>query len=161
MPTPYPDHLEAGTSNAPGIAGLAAGVEWVLTEGVANIHARTAALKQRLHSGLSEISGVRVHSPAAPEGVPIVTITARDIDPARLAARLDSEFGVLARSGLHCAPDAHQLLGTHETGALRFSLGWASTAEDVERTIRAVASIANSIRVPVTSSRGANEPAGR
>jgi cysteine desulfurase family protein len=141
MPEAYPDHLEAGTSNAPAIAGLAAGLDWLLAETVEKLHARTARLKTQLHAGLAAITGIRVLSPPAPDGVPIVTFLAEPIDAGALAARLDQEHGVLARSGLHCAPDAHALLGTQQTGAVRFSLGWASTGEHVERALRAVASV--------------------
>jgi cysteine desulfurase family protein len=138
MPEAYPDHLEAGTSNGPAIAGLAAGIDAVLEEGVAAAHARTSALKKTLWEGLSAIDGVHVRSPLALDGVSIVTITAAALDPAALAARLDREHGVLTRSGLHCAPEAHRLLGTEGTGALRFSLGWSSTRRDVERAVDAV-----------------------
>lgn len=141
MPAALPDQLEAGTLNAPGIAGLHAGVEFVLQEGVAEIHERCTRLKLELRDALSGLPGVRVHSPAAPDGVPIVTITATSVDPATLATRLDREFGVLTRAGLHCAPEAHRTMGTLDTGALRFSLGWSSTPEDVARAVHAVATI--------------------
>jgi cysteine desulfurase family protein len=151
MPAAYPDHLEAGTLNSPGIAGWLAGVEWVLARGVDVLRAELASLKQRLRGGLGSIPGVRVVSPPAPDGVPIVTVIADATDPATLAARLDREFGVLTRPGLHCAPEAHRVLGTLDTGAVRFSLGWASTAEDVDRAIEAVGAIIGSGRVYATS----------
>ena len=133
-----PDHLEAGTGNAPGLAGLLAGCEFLLEKGVPAVHRHEAELKARLRDGLARIRGVRVLSPAAPDGAGIVTITHERIDPSALAERLDREFGVLARPGLHCAPEVHRLLGTEATGALRFSLGWCSTAEDVERALEGV-----------------------
>lgn len=141
MPAALPDRLEAGTLNAPGIVGLKAALEWLQKQGIATIHAREMRLKQRLHEALSDTDGIRVLTPPAPDGVPIVTFTADAVDPATLAARLDREHGVLARPGLHCAPGAHRLLGTAATGALRFSLGWASTEADVERALAAVRSI--------------------
>lgn len=143
MPAAFPDHLEAGTINGPAIAGLAAGIDVVLAEGVDALHTRLARLRHALHAGLAAIDGVRVHSPAASDAVPIVTITADTIDAAALAARLDREHGVLTRAGLHCAPEVHRLLGTDGTGALRFSLGWSSTESDVERAIAAAASVLN------------------
>ncbi len=135
MPDAYPDHLEAGTPNAPGIAGLLAGCEFVLREGVEALHAREAALKARLRDGLEAIPRIRVLSPPAPDGVGVVTLVADGVDAATLGKRLEDEWGVLARPGLHCAPEAHRLLGTLETGALRLSLGWASTEEDVDRAV--------------------------
>jgi cysteine desulfurase / selenocysteine lyase len=137
MPRALPDRLEAGTQNGPAMAGLTAGIDALHEEGVAVLHARLSALKQRLRDGLADITGVRVLSPAAPDGVPIVTITSDVVDPAALAARLDREHGVLTRAGLHCAPGAHRLLGTAQTGAVRFSLGWSTTALDVDHAVRA------------------------
>ena len=144
MPAVLPDQLEAGTVNAPGIAGLDAGVEYVLRHGVAQIHERLDGLKRNLWVGLSEMADVRVHSPLTAWGIPIVTITSRTIDAATLAARLDREFGVLVRAGLHCAPEAHRVMGTIDTGAVRFSLGWCSTAEDVECALQGVRAIVRS-----------------
>lgn len=143
MPDAYPDHLEAGTSNAPGIAGLHAGIEWVAARGVAQVHEHGAQLKQRLREGLASLSGVRVLSPAAPDGVALVTIVADTVDVPTLSSRIDREHGILTRPGLHCAPEVHRLLGTAETGAVRFSLGWSSTEEDVDRAIKAVACVTN------------------
>jgi 2'-5' RNA ligase len=111
MPASYPDHLEAGTPNAPGIAGLLAGIEWVRARGVDALHEHGATLKARLRSGFESIPGVRVLSPHSDQGAAIVTIVANDIDVPTLAARLDKEHGVLTRPGLHCAPEAHRVLG--------------------------------------------------
>jgi selenocysteine lyase/cysteine desulfurase len=141
MPASYPDHLEAGTPNAPGIAGLLAGIEWVRARGVDQLHEHGVKLKARLRNGFSAIPGVRVLSPHSDDGVAIVTIVADHIDVPTLAARLDKEHGVLTRPGLHCAPEAHRILGTENTGAVRFSLGWSTTAEDVDRAIEAVAQV--------------------
>lgn len=149
MPAAMPDHLEAGTPNAPGIAGLLAGVEHVVAEGVEAIHRREAALKERLRAGLDDIRGIRLLSPAAPEGAAVVTLVATWTDPATLANELDRRYGIQTRPGLHCAPEVHRILGTSDTGALRLSLGWASTEDDVDRTVEAVLAIAGSPTVPV------------
>lgn len=143
MPAALPDRLEAGSQNGPGIAGLLAGVEWLERRGVEALHARERALKARLRAGLQAVPGVRVLSPAAPEGVGIALLTAAHISPAELARRLDAEHGVLGRAGLHCAPEAHALVGTLQTGALRLSLGWASTEAEVEHAVAAVCAAAS------------------
>ena len=149
MPAAMPDHLEAGTQNAPGLAGLLAGCQHVLEAGVEETHAREAALKARLRDGLARIPGIRVLSPAAPDGVAVVTVVSDRLDPATLATRLDREHGVMTRAGIHCAPEVHRMLGTSDTGALRFSLGWASTTEDVEGALEATDAILGSAAVPV------------
>lgn len=152
MPPAYPDHLEAGTPNAPGIAGLLAGIEWVAQRGVANLHEHGSALKMRLYEGLAAISGVRVLSPAAPEGVPLITLVPTTMDVPTFASRLDRESGVLIRAGIHCAPEAHHVLGSEKTGAVRFSLGWSTTEEEVDYAIDAVARVVSATAsVPVAS----------
>lgn len=154
MPGAMPDRLEAGTLNGPGIAGLLAGVEWLAERGVAAVHAHESALKARLRERLGAIRGVRVVSPAAPEGVGIVTIAADAIPAAELAARLDREHGVMTRAGLHCAPGQHRLCGTAAAGAVRFSVGWATTGAEVDRAAGAVASIVEDAGETSAAARG-------
>jgi cysteine desulfurase / selenocysteine lyase len=148
MPALLPDRLEAGSMNGPGIAGLLAGVEWIAARGVEAGHALEAALKARLRERLAAIPGVRLLSPAAPQGVGIVTLLLDGTDPADAARRLDRDHGVLVRAGLHCAPETHALLGTLATGALRFSVGWATTEEEVDRAAGAVARVASETSGP-------------
>lgn len=132
MPGLLPDRLEAGSQNGPGLAGLLAGVRWVLEQQPNVLHQREARLKARLLEHLHAAPGVWVRSPAAPDGVGIVTLTADTLDAATLAAQLDREHGILARAGLHCAPGAHAALGTERAGALRLSLGWATTEAEID-----------------------------
>lgn len=141
MPAAYPDRLEAGSGNAPGMAGLKAGIEFLERRGVCALHEREMELKSLLWEGLSALPRVRVLSPQGRQGVGIVTITCSKMDPGILAGRLDREWGVMVRYGLNCAPEVHNLLGTGRAGAVRLSLGWASSRADVERAIRAVDAI--------------------
>jgi selenocysteine lyase/cysteine desulfurase len=137
MPAAYPDHLEAGSQNGAGIAGLHAGASWLLEADVTVVCERTHALARILRDGLDALDGVHVLSPERAVA-PIVTCVAESVDPATIAARLDAEFGVLVRAGLHCAPEAHRILGTLQTGAVRFSAGWATTREDIDHAIMAM-----------------------
>jgi len=143
MPAAYPDHLEAGSQNGPGIAGLLAGVEWVVTEGIAELHAREMALKAELLTSLAELPGVDVHSPAVQGGGAIVMLTSSSHSPAELARRLEREHAIQSRAGLHCSPGAHEAIGTLATGALRLSIGWATTVADIRRVVEALAQITN------------------
>ena len=112
-----------------------------MARGVGALHEREMALKAMLIERFRKIPGVRLRSPEASDGVAIVTITSERLAPGALAARLEAEHGVLTRAGLHCAPEAHQILGTLETGAVRFSPGWATTNEDIERAAEGVAAL--------------------
>lgn len=147
MPRPLPDRLEAGTLNSPGIAGLEAGAAWLEDAGVARLHERLDALKHRLIDGLVALDGITVLSPGTPGGAPIVTFVADSAEPGEVAGRLD-RLGIACRAGLHCAPLAHRVLGTAETGAVRMSLGWCSTTDDVDAALRAVE---RSLAGPVTN----------
>ena len=144
MPALLPDRLEAGSMNGPGIAGLLAGVEWLMERGVDALHARESALKWRLWDALYQVPGVAMQSPPdfGRPSAGIVTITIHGVDPAEAALRLDRDFGVLVRAGLHCAPESHDILGTGGTGAVRFSVGWATMEAEVDRAAAAVARIA-------------------
>lgn len=141
MPDALPDRLEAGTQNGPGIAGLLAGVEWILRQGVDTLRAHEREMKTRLLRGLERVETVEIRSPAAPEGVGIVTLTSRAIDPAELARRLERDHAVATRAGLHCAPEAHRVLGTETTGAVRLSVGWATTAAEIDLAVEAVRAV--------------------
>ena len=149
MPASMPDRLEAGTGNPPGLAGLLAGCRFLARKGLDAMHAAEMALKAELLDGLSSVPGLQVLSPPAPDGVPVVTVMAAHMDAASLAGRLDREHGVQTRAGLHCAPEVHRILGTSDTGAVRFSLGWASTRDDVEASVMAVDALLRPAAVPV------------
>ena len=146
MPPGMPDRLEVGTGNAPGLAGLLAGCRFLEQQGLAAVHAREMALKARLLDGFSSIRGLQVLSPPAPEGVPVVTVRSASLDAATLAERLDREHGVQTRAGIHCAPEVHRILGSTDHGAVRFSLGWASSKEDVDSAVHAVDAVLGSAR---------------
>jgi cysteine desulfurase/selenocysteine lyase len=142
MPALLPDRLEPGSMNGPGIAGLLAGVEWLVERGLDAVMAHEAAMKGRLADALARIPGVVIHSTRLADTAPIVTITLDGVDPAEAALRLDRDFGVLVRAGLHCAPESHAVLGTGGSGAIRFSVGWATTEAEVDRAAAAVARLA-------------------
>lgn len=150
MPVVLPDALEAGSGNAPAMAGLSAGVTYLEDSGVEELHRREQGLKAALWEGLESLAGVRVLSPPAPDGVGIVSVVPMGMDPGTLAQRLDREWGVMVRYGLNCAPEVHKLLGTEEEGAVRFSLGWASTVQDIETAVRGVDAITSPPSVPVS-----------
>jgi selenocysteine lyase/cysteine desulfurase len=116
---------------------------------VGAIHREEMELKARLWEGLEALSGVEVLSPPGRDGVAIVTIRSPRTEASLLSRRLDEEYGVLTRHGLNCAPEVHKMLGTLETGTVRFSLGWSSTEEDVDQAIRGVDAITSAPGISV------------
>jgi cysteine desulfurase / selenocysteine lyase len=138
MPEIAPDRYESGTPNTPGLAGLQAGVEQVLTEGIASLRARERQLVDQLWDGLAAFPGVTLHGPADSTlrtGIVALTVAGRDCE--ELAGILDQDFSIACRAGLSCAPLAHATLGTEVTGVLRLSLGASTTANDVEAVLTA------------------------
>lgn len=143
QPDAYPEHLEAGTLNTAGIAGLAAAARFVASASPASIHGRLQGLRVRLVEGLAEARAVRVLGARdGMEHLATVALTVGDLDAALVADRLACDFGIVTRSGLHCAPRAHEALGTRERGAVRLSLGYYTTEDEVDRAVSAVAAIA-------------------
>jgi cysteine desulfurase / selenocysteine lyase len=144
MPDFAPDRYEAGTQNTPGIAGLGAGVEFLIEHGVEQIRAHEISLVRQLMDGLASIDGLTLHGardPARKTGVVLFTLDG--VDPAEIGDRLDAEFGIAVRVGLHCAPQAHRTIGTFPKGGVRMSPGFFNTAEEIDRTVDAVYRIAN------------------
>lgn len=143
QPDFLPDMGESGTPNAVGLAGLEAGVRWVLERGVEAIRAHEMELTRRLLDGLREIPGVTVYGPAdAQMRMAVVSFNIAGMEPSEVGMRLDEEYGILCRVGLHCAPAAHRTIGTFPAGTVRFALGAFNTAEDVDAALRAVARLA-------------------
>ncbi len=141
QPNELPAKFEAGNLNVPGILGLAAGVQYLQTQGIEQIAKQGRDLCQRLCDGLRGVPGVRVWGPGDREQrVPVVSITVENFDPQEVALGLDAVYQVQVRSGLHCAPRMHAALGTQaEGGTVRFSLGPFTTQDDVDKALRAVA----------------------
>lgn len=143
MPDFAPDRYEAGTLNTPGIAGLGAGVEFLIERGMEQVRAHEVALLTQLMDGLEAIGGVTLHGPRDPRRkTGVVLFTMDGVDPAEIGDRLDAEFEIAVRVGLHCAPGAHRALGTFPLGGVRVSPGYFNTAAEIERAVEAVSRIA-------------------
>ena len=139
QPDFLPDRYESGTPNAVGLAGLAAGVRWVLEQGVGAIRAHELSLTRQLIAGLRETPGVTLYGPIdAERRMAVVSFNVAAMDPAAVGLRLDDEHGIMCRVGLHCAPAAHKTIGTFPVGTVRFGLGAFNTADEVRAVIRAV-----------------------
>jgi cysteine desulfurase/selenocysteine lyase len=143
QPETLPGRYESGTQNSLGIAGLGAGVDWILETGRETVHRKEAALTEQLWRGLAETPGVALHGPPpGAERAPIVSCTLEGWEPTDAAAVLDQQFDIQCRAGLHCAPWAHQSLGSFPAGTIRLSPGYFNTEAEVEAVIAAFRAIA-------------------
>jgi cysteine desulfurase family protein len=142
QPDFLPDLCESGTPNTVGLAGLLAGLEFVLQERVEVIRSHETFLTDRLLAGLMEIRGVTVYGPKdARKQVGTVSFNVQGMVPSEVGLRLDEEYGVLCRVGLHCSPASHRTLGTFPQGTIRFSLSYFNTEEELDSALRAVQEI--------------------
>ena len=140
MPPFLPDRFEPGTLNLPGIFGLGAALDWLEEQGEA-LRQREGRLSRHLWYRMKELEpdGLRVLGTDDPDRrVGVVSVDFLRADNGEMAARLEREYGVLTRVGLHCAPLAHKTLGTFPQGAVRFSTGPFTTFADIDAAAGAV-----------------------
>ncbi len=138
QPSFMPDRFEPGSHNAIGIIGLSEGVNWILQQGVENLWRHEQSLCRVMIEGLSDSAGMPGLNWYGPQGIKnrcgvfSVRIEAFD-QPQILSDLLESRYGILTRSGLHCAPLAHRTFNTHELGGMsRLSFGPYLTNQDVQ-----------------------------
>ena len=142
-PSFYPDLLEAGTQNMPGIIGLKAGLNYILKLGMDNLRNKQFQLTNYFISQLKEIENIILYGcDSKEERLPVISLNIKNIVPSDLAFTLDKEFGIMVRAGLHCSPLAHKSIGTFPQGTVRFSIGGFTTEEDIQLTIHALQKIA-------------------
>lgn len=142
MPTHMPDAFEAGTLNLPGIIGLNEGLSYIESVGMKNIHNHELTLTKTFLEGLRSITGINIIGKQdIQDRTAVVSITIDGMDPASIAYELESTYHIMTRVGLHCAPRAHQTLGTYPEGTVRFSFGYANTLEEVDMALSALHTI--------------------
>jgi len=139
QPDFMPDKFESGTPNTVGLAGLGAGVAFILDTGLGAIRAYEERLTGQLLDGLTALDGVRVYGPdTSHERTALVSFTLAKMSPSEAALILGDEHGILCRPGLHCAPAAHKSIGTFPEGTIRFSLGFFNTPDQIDLALQAL-----------------------
>jgi selenocysteine lyase/cysteine desulfurase len=135
-----PEGFEAGTHNLSGIAGLKAGVEFVLEKKVNTIGKHEQELTNLAAEKLGDLTGIKIYGPVDPEArAGLLSFNIAGIDPTTISFMLDHQFDIAVRSGLHCAPQAHRSLGSFPEGSIRISPGWFNTSEEIDLFCDAVA----------------------
>lgn len=142
IPLYLPDRFEPGTPNLPGIYGWEAALAYLESVTVEAAAAHDRALSERFLIGLRDMPGVALIGPDTAEGrVGVFSLDFPGKDNAEITARLEEDFGILTRCGLHCAPNAHRTLGTFPRGTVRLSLGWFNTEDDIGRALQAIKAV--------------------
>lgn len=146
-PSFLPDLLEAGTLNAVGLAGLAAGVRFVLKETVGKIREKEMTLLKRLLKGLEGIEFLKLYgNPSTGVNLSTISINFSNLTPSEVGYLLDKRYGIMVRVGLHCSPWTHQTIGTYPKGTVRISLGYFNTIQEVDFLLEALSDLSELAR---------------
>lgn len=133
----FPSNFEVGTHNLLGITGLCAGVRWVKQAGLDSIREHEFTLLSRFVNRVSELPGVRLYGNSdLSQRTSVCSFVINGTSPQRIAAWLAENHGIATRAGYHCAPLAHETIGTLPgEGTIRFSFGFSNTLEEVDQVV--------------------------
>jgi len=142
QPKIMPDYLEAGTLNTVGIIGLGAGLDFILNQGLKNIHQKEMKLLKKIIDGLTSFPKIKVYGKQDSENRTAVTAFNLDgYSSNQLAFKMQNEYDIQLRGGLHCAPLLHKFLGTDNQGMLRISPGYFNTEAEVNEFLNILESL--------------------
>ena len=141
-PSEMPTALEAGTLNGHGIAGLSAAIDFIEKTGIDEIREKEQSLMKRFVEGVRDIPGVKLYGDFDAEvRCPVVALNIGNADSSEISDILSMDYDIATRPGAHCAPKMHESLGTVEQGAVRFSMSYFNTGEEIDSAICAVREI--------------------
>lgn len=145
QPDNLPDRFEAGTLNSPGIAGLGAGVQYILNLGLEKIRQHEVELTEYALDKLKQLPGLVIYGPQdAQSRTGVISFNFTNIAPEEVTYVFDEVYSIMARSGLHCAPQAHRSIKTVElNGTVRISFGYFNTKDDIDLLISALKDLAS------------------
>lgn len=139
QPEIMPHKYESGTANLIGIAGLNAGIKFIFSEGMQKIRKHEEQLSEYMYEELLKISGVTVYgTDKACDKTSIISLNIKNKQASYIGEKLLNDFGIMTRSGLHCAPLAHRTIGTENCGTVRLGIGYFNTKEDIDYSLEAI-----------------------
>jgi cysteine desulfurase family protein len=142
QPDFLPDKFESGTLNAPGIAGLLEGINFINTQGIEAIRQHEEYLLKKFVEGLLNIETIKVYGLLdCSKRTATISLNSTKIDNSELGFMLDSDYGIITRTGLHCSPLAHKTIGTYPSGTLRFGIGPFNDIKDINYTLSSLSAI--------------------
>ena len=139
QPDYYPNHLETGTSNVSGIAGLRAAIKFLNTEGIDNIHNKEKKLTKYALQRLETVKDIEIYGPKDCEKIlSVISFNIKNKRPEDISTILDQKYDIMLRAGLHCAPTAHSVINTKDRGSLRIGIGYFNTKDDIDKLVEAL-----------------------
>ncbi|MHC1708127.1 MAG: aminotransferase class V-fold PLP-dependent enzyme [Bacteroidales bacterium] len=141
----FPYRLECGTINLVGVAGIYAGVKWVLEQGMENLHNKEMILWDKLRKGVQNIGNIITYCAESTENQnPVLSLNIPGFESGDVGTMLDVDYNIACRTGLQCAPLVHQGLGTDKIhGTVRLSIGAFNTEEHIDKALNALEEIAS------------------
>ena len=142
-PESMPERLEAGTLNSAGLAGLLEGIDFIRQTGLETIKNYEMAMRSYLYAQLEEIKGIKLYGPPGDQDASlIISFTLKNVDSGEVGYILENSYGILCRTGLHCAPLAHKAIGSFPEGTVRLSPGYFTAREDIDYLAKGLKEIA-------------------
>ena len=139
QPDYYPNHLETGTSNVSGIAGLRAAIKFLNKEGIDNIHNKEKKLTKYALQRLETVKDIEIYGPKDCEKIlSVISFNIKNKRPEDISTILDQKYNIMLRAGLHCAPTAHSVINTKDRGSLRIGIGYFNTKDDIDKLVEAL-----------------------
>lgn len=135
----YPNKLETGTLNVSGLLGLRAAAKYIESEGIEQIHTKEKELISYTISKLEEVKDIIIYGPKDCNKItPVISFNIKNKKAEEVAYILDNKHNIMLRAGLHCAPCAHEIIGTKDIGTLRIGLGYFNNKEDIDYLVNAL-----------------------
>lgn len=142
QPDYYPNRLETGTLNVPGIIGLHEGIKFIEKEGLDKVTKKETDLVNYALVRLKEVDDIILYGPQdSGKIIGVIPFNLKSKPCEEVAYELDQNFGIMIRAGLHCAPSAHQLIGTEKSGTCRIGIGYFNEKQDIDQLVEALKSI--------------------
>lgn len=139
QPETMPEKYESGTANLIGIAGLNAGIKFILSEGMQNIRMHEEQLSDYMYHELLKIPDVTIYgSNKACNKTSVISLNIKNEKSSDIGQKLLNDFQIITRAGLHCAPLAHKTIGTENRGTVRFGIGYFNTKEEIDYSLEAI-----------------------
>jgi len=139
QPDFLPDKLESGTINIVGIAGLKAGIDFLINEGIPKVREHEKNLVNIFIKNTDQIKSIKIYGTKDPDKqIGLISFNVKNLSPSEVCFLLDYKYSIMSRTGLHCNPNAHKTIGTFPDGTVRFSFSYFNTVDQVKKSILAL-----------------------